>query len=165
MQGEIGMNEREPEPGFLETDAIPVRTLRVGDLDAIVRLDHKIVGHSRREYLERKLQAALRDSSVCVSLAVEVEGRVAGFLLASLYYGEFGVPEPVAILDTLAVDPGLRQQRLGSALLRQLVLNLRGLGIERVRTEVSWLQRDLLAFFARAGFEPAPRLCLELRLQ
>lgn len=165
MQREFGdMDTQDPEPGFLDTDSLPVRTLRADDLDAIVQLDHKIVGRSRREYLERKLEAALRDSSVCVSLAVEVDGRVAGFLLGSLYYGEFGLPEPVAILDTLEVDPGLRHRRVGSALLRQLVLNLRGLGIERVQTEVSWLQQDLMAFFAQAGFQPAPRLCLELRL-
>lgn len=152
------------EPGMLDTDAIPVRTLQVEDLEAISRIDRKIVGRSRREYLSRKLDAALRDSSLCISLAALVDGRVAGFLMGSLYYGEFGLPEPVAILDTIEVDPDLRQRRIASALLRQLVLNLRALGIERVQTEVDWMQRDLLGFFARAGFRPAPRFCLELRL-
>lgn len=152
------------EPGTLETDSIPVRTLQAKDLEAIARIDRKIVGRSRREYLSRKLEVALRDSSLCISLAAEAEGAVAGFLMGSLYYGEFGLPEPVAILDTIEVDPDLRQRRIASALLRQLVVNLRALGIERVQTEVDWMQRDLLAFFARAGFRPAPRFCLELRL-
>ena len=152
------------EPGTLETDVIPVRTLGGGDLDAITRIDRRIVGRSRREYLARRLAAALRESALCISLAAEEDGHVAGFLMGSLYYGEFGIPEPVAILDTLAVDPDRRHRRIASALLRQLVLNLRALGIERLQTEVDWTQRELLAFFAHAGFRPAPRFCLELRL-
>ena len=84
--------------------------------------------------------------------------------MGSPYYGEFGLPEPVAILDTLEVDPDLRHRRVASALLHQLVLNPRALGIERVQTEVDWQQQDLLAFFAKSGFQPASRLCLELRL-
>jgi ribosomal protein S18 acetylase RimI-like enzyme len=157
-------DDLEAEPGRLATDAVPVRTLVAADLEAMVRIDRKIVGRSRREYLARRLDTALRDSSLCISLAAEVDGRLAGFLLGSLYYGEFGLPEPVARLDTLGVDPELRQRRIASALLRQLELNLRALGIERLQTEVEWTQRDLLAFFAQSGFQPAPRLCLELRL-
>ena len=161
---DLDRGELERKPGALETDAVPVRTLRAEDLEALVRIDRKIVGRSRREYLARKLDTALRDSGVCISLAAECDGRIAGFMLGSLYYGEFGLPEPVAILDTLEVDADLRHRRVATALLRQLLLNLRALGIERVRTEVDWTQRDLLAFFAQSGFAPAPRLCLELRL-
>jgi ribosomal protein S18 acetylase RimI-like enzyme len=156
--------ELDREPGVLETDAVLVRTLRAEDLPELAEIDRKISGRPRREYLARRLENALRDSSVCISLAAEVDGRVAGFLMGSLYYGEFGLPEPVAVLDTLGVDPVLRHRKVGSALLRQLVLNLRALGIERVQTEVDWTQRDLLAFFAASGFAPAPRFCLELQL-
>jgi predicted N-acetyltransferase YhbS len=162
MQRDFGDLEREP--GVLETDSVPVRTLESADLEALSRIDRKIVGRSRREYLARKLESSLHDSSLCISLAALVDGQVAGFLMGSLYYGEFGLPEPVAILDTLEVDPDLRHRHVASALLHQFALNLRGLGIERVQTEVDWQQLDLLAFFARRGFQPAPRLCLELRL-
>jgi predicted N-acetyltransferase YhbS len=156
--------ELDREPGVLETDSVIVRTLRAEDLPALTEIDRKVVGRPRREYLSRKLEAVLRDSSLCISLAAEVDGRVAGFLMGSLYYGEFGLPEPVAILDTLEIHPDLRHRKVASALLQQLVLNLRALGIERVQTEVDWTQRDLLAFFAATGFAPAPRLCLELNL-
>lgn len=157
-------SDLDAEPGVLETDAVPVRVLCAQDLEALVEIDRKIVGRSRREYLARKLETSLRDSAVQISLAALLEGRVAGFLMGSLYYGEFGLPEPVAILDTLEVDPDRRNRRVASALLRQLMLNLRALGIERVQTEVDWTQRDLLAFFAQSGFVPAPRFCLEMRL-
>jgi GNAT superfamily N-acetyltransferase len=157
-------HEMDSEPGRLATDAVHVRALCAGDLSSMTRIDAKIVGRSRREYLERKLTTALRDSALCISLAAEIDGQLAGFMMGSLYYGEFGRPEPLAILDTLGVDPGYRRQCVATALLRQLVLNLGALGIERLQTEVDWTQRDLLAFFAESGFAPAPRLCLELRL-
>lgn len=162
---ESEFRDLEREPGSLDTDAVLVRTLTSDDLEALARIDRKVAGRPRREYLSRKLANSLRDSTLCISLAAVVDGEVAGFLMGSLYYGEFGLPEPVAILDTLEVDPDLRHRRVGSALLRQLLLNLRGLGIERVQTEVDWRQHDLLAFFARSGFAPAPRFCLELQLE
>ncbi len=151
-------------PGTLDTDAVPVRALRAADLDAMVRIDQRILGRSRRAYLEPKLRDALAPGALKISLAVEEDGALAGFLLASLYYGEFGLPEPWAVLDTIAVDPERRGHKVGKALVRQLLTNLRGLGIEKVRTEVGWDQLELLTFLAHLGFRPAPRYCLELEL-
>ena len=156
------MDDRwEAEPGVLDTDVILVRDLRAGDLEAIVRIDERIVGRSRRKFYELKLRDALVPGSLKISLAAEDEGRLAGFLLGSLYYGEFGQPEPAAVLDTLAVDPDRRGRKIGKALMRQLVMNLRALGIQKIRTEVDWEQRDLMGFLAKEGFAPAPRLCLD----
>jgi GNAT superfamily N-acetyltransferase len=89
---------------------------------------------------------------------------IAGFLLGSLYYGEFGLPEPAAVLDTIAVDPDMRGRKVGKALMRQLLMNLRALNIARIRTEVDWEQLDLMSFLAHEGFAPARRLCLEREL-
>ena len=163
------MKSTEPDmglgPGALDTDGILVRALRPEDLDAMVRVDQKIVGRSRRSYLETKLRDALEPGALKVSLAAEEDGALAGFLLASLYYGEFGILEPAAVLDTIAVDPDRRGRKFGKALVRQLVTNLRALGIERVRTEVSWTQLELTGFLARQGFQLSNRLCLDLDLQ
>ena len=151
----------EGEPGALDTDAILVRDLRPGDLEAIVRIDERIVGRSRRRFYELKLRDALVPGSLRISLVAEDEGALAGFLLGSLYYGEFGQPEPAAVLDTLAVDPDRRGRKIGKALMRQLVMNLSALGIQRIRTEVDWDQFDLMGFLAREGFVPARRYCLD----
>ena len=53
-------------------------------------------------------------------------------------------------------------QRAGKALLRQLRLNLSALQVSTLRTEVSWDDFNLLAFFKKEGFSPAafvPGLC------
>jgi GNAT superfamily N-acetyltransferase len=85
-----------------------------------------------------------------------------GAMLGSLHYGEFGQPEPLAVLDTVLVDRAFSGQGIATALMEQLVKNLRALRIERLRTEVAWDDHELVAFFSRKGFAPVPRLVLEV---
>jgi predicted N-acetyltransferase YhbS len=139
-------------------EELPVRSMQEADLPAIVRLDRRITGLDRAEYCRRKAAEALRHSGVRVSLVAEVERAFAGFLMARVDYGDFGRAEPVAVLDTLGVDPDFARRRVGRALLEQLLLNLGSLRVERLLTVVEWTQRDLLSFFARTGFGPSQRL-------
>lgn len=141
-----------------------VRRLRPQDLEDVIALDARAGGRRREEYFKLKLGQALSDTGIQVSLAAELDGAFAGFLLARVYYGEFGITEPEAVLDTLGVRPELRGRHVGAALLGQLRTNLLGLGIRRLQTEVGWDSLELIAFFHHEGFRPAPRLCLELDL-
>jgi ribosomal protein S18 acetylase RimI-like enzyme len=151
------------EVGELE-ERIVVRGLKPEDLEAVIVLDAKNVGRRREDYFKFKLQQNLTETGIKVSLAAETDGCFCGFLLARVYYGEFGTLEPVAVLDTLDVNPDFRRQGIGAALLGQLCKNLRALNVSRVRTEVGWDNQELLAFFHRKGFRPAERLCLDLDL-
>ena len=148
-----------------QADAAVVRELTPGDLDAVVALDEKVMGRRREEYFRLKLQQALAESGIKVSLAAEADGRFAGFCLARVFYGEFGAMEKVAVLDTFGVHPDLQGHGVARALLRQLRTNLLGLGIHALQTEVAWQDASLLTFFQHAGFEPAPRLALDLDLE
>jgi len=153
------------EPGLLETDTIDVRALRPDDFAAIVKIDEASMGRPREEYYQAKMREALEESAgPRTSLVAEVDGHAVGFLLAKVYFGEFGQAEPVAVIDSVGVDPRYRGRHIGQALLRQLLMNLQGLRIERVRTEVDWSQLDLLHFLQRNGFGPARRFCLERTL-
>jgi len=149
------------EPGILETDRILVRVMNEHDLEAVVKIDAAAVGRHRPRYFELMLERAVKQAALQVSLAAEVDGRVVGFVIASLYYGEYGVSEPTASLDAIGVDKATRGQHIGKALLRQLRLNLSALRVTTLRTEVSWDDFDLLAFFKKEGFSPARRLCLD----
>lgn len=152
------------EPGVLDTDVVEVRTLTMADLGWMVRIDAEFTGRERTEYYRVKLEEAERDTGVRISLSAFLEGEPAGFLMGRLYYGEFGMPEPVAILDSLAVSRARQGKLVGKALMRQLRMNLHALGIEKLQTQVEWDQVELVRFFQRVGFRPAPRLCLELDL-
>jgi len=152
------------EPGALETDAVAVRTLKEADLDAVVEIDAAATGRRRPRYFELMVERALKDAPFQVSLVAELDGEVVGFLIATLYYGEYGVFEPSASIDAIGVHPGRRGRHVGRALMRQLRLNLGALHIQKVRTEVMWNDFELLGFFERNGFAPAGRLCLERTL-
>jgi len=143
---------------------ILVRNLRPSDLEAVIALDAKNTGRRREDYFRVKLQQNLQETGIKVSLAGEVDSAFAGFLLARVYYGEFGQTEPVAVLDTIDVHPDFRGRGLGSALLEQLRVNLAGLGVASLRTEVGWDDLTLIGFFQHEGFRPAARLCLDLDL-
>jgi GNAT superfamily N-acetyltransferase len=126
-----------------------------------VAIDELLTGRSRRVWYEGKLKRALEESDIRVSLGAESEGMLVGAMLAAVHFGEFGLTEPVAVLDTVLVDPTFERRGVARALFRQLMLNLRGLRIERLRTEVAWDDRQLVSFFAKMGFRPVPHLVLE----
>ena len=152
------------ETGVLETDAVLVRTMRQDDLNAIVAIDAAASGRRRPSYFELMLQRSISHAGLQISLVAEVDNRVVGFVIGSLFYGEYGVAEPSASIDAISVDPGVRGKSVGKALMRQLRLNLGALRIATLQTEVSWDDFGLLAFFRSQGFRPSSRLCLECPL-
>ncbi len=155
----------DPMTYNVEQTDIVVRRLRPADLEPVIALDAKIIGRRREEFYKLKLKAALAETGIEVSLAAELDGAFVGFLLAKVYYGEFGMMEQVAVLDAMAVHPDFKRRGIGSALIDQLRTNLLGLGIPRLQTEVSWGNLEMLSFFNQQGFRPADRVCLDLDLE
>lgn len=142
----------------LARDKADVRLLEPDDLPDIVRIDTRITRRNRRAYIERMVREALNDSAVRISLTARVDRIVAGFAAARADYGDFGRPEPTAVLDTIGVDPDYAHGHVGTALLSQLFANLDALRIERVETVVSRENFDLLGFLYQTGFELSQRL-------
>jgi ribosomal protein S18 acetylase RimI-like enzyme len=105
--------------------------------------------------------ASLGNSRLRTSLVAELDGVVVGFLMATTYYGEFGIPEPTSVIDSLGVHRDHRRRRVGGALIRQFSMNARALGVTRLRTDVAWNDVDMLGFFDRHGFSLAGRVVLE----
>jgi predicted N-acetyltransferase YhbS len=148
----------------LARDRIDVRTLDPEDVVGMARIDRKITGRDRSDYFGRQLSEVLRDSAIRVSLVAHRDGSVAGYLTAKVDFGDFGRTEPVAVIDTIGVDPGLWGSGIGSALLSQLCVNLEALQIERVETIIAREHINLLAFFYKAGFTLSERLGFVKRL-
>ncbi|MCP4329684.1 MAG: GNAT family N-acetyltransferase [Alphaproteobacteria bacterium] len=147
----------------LSHDTVPVRSLVPGDLDALVRIDHKITGRDRRPYYIRKLAETLDESGIRLSLVAEIDDHPVGFVMANVDYGEFGVTQREAVIHTIGVDPDYAHRHVGTALLSQLLANLATLRVDTVMTEVDWNGREtsgLLAFLRHCGFVPSPRISL-----
>ncbi|HEV2670074.1 MAG TPA: GNAT family N-acetyltransferase [Gemmatimonadales bacterium] len=147
--------------GLLARDLIPVRSMVEGDLHALIAIDRRITGRDRSAYFERKLDEALRESDVRISLVAELDGRPVGFIMARVDLGEFGRTDSAAIMDTIGVDPDYGNRGVGRALLTQLLVNLMTLRVDKVLTEVDWSARELLSFLDRCGFHPSSYLCFD----
>ena len=142
----------------LALEQAEVRVMRPEDLREIVRIDHAITGRDRGGYMAGRLNEAMDDSSLRVSLAARIDGAIVGFVMARADVGDFGRTEPVAVLDTLGVDPEYARRGVGHALLAHLFANLSALQVERVETIVKSVDLALLGFFQSAGITPSQRL-------
>lgn len=148
-----------PDFGPLARDRIPVRAMKESDLRAMVSIDRRITGRDRTDYFKRKMEEALYELDLRISLVAERGEGSVGFIMARLDYGSFGRLDPVAVIDTLGVDPEDRGQGVGRALLSQLLVNLSTLRVERVRSAVDWRNQELFAFLDHCGFKPSQELC------
>jgi ribosomal protein S18 acetylase RimI-like enzyme len=142
----------------LARDTADVRSMTSADLREIVRIDRLNIGRDREAYIKSNLAEAMDDSAIRVSLTARLDGTIVGFLMARADFGDFGRAEPVAIIDTIGVDPEYAHRGVGHALVSQLFANLGALRVERVETVVAHDNLPLLGFFYDAGFSPSRRL-------
>jgi GNAT superfamily N-acetyltransferase len=148
-----------------ETQSVIIRRLRPSDLERVIAIDARASGRRRVEYFKLKLEMAINETGIEVSLAAEIDEMFVGFLIARVYLGDFGIAEPSAALEAMGVHTDFRGHGVGHALLRQLTTNLLGLGVGMVATEVKWDEPSMLAFLHGEGFKLAPRLCLDLECE
>ncbi|TSA15816.1 MAG: GNAT family N-acetyltransferase [Betaproteobacteria bacterium] len=148
----------------LAQDRFGVRALEPGDFADIVRIDQRVSGHRREDYIRELFDEAMTDSAVRVSLVACVDGIAAGFVMARTDFGDYGRAQPVAVLDTIGVDPDYAHRGVGHALLSQLFVNLAALRVERVETMVTREDFGLLGFFYDAGFGQSQRLSFDKRV-
>ena len=87
-------------------------------------------------------------NTALVAAAAFGVGILVGYLMAQVDLGDFGRLEPVAIVDTIGVDPAYAHRGIGHALMSQLFVNLGALRIERAETVVA--PRDCLGQRDRA---------------
>jgi ribosomal protein S18 acetylase RimI-like enzyme len=157
--GEINFGTREANDNERKAvEQAEVRAMRPEDLREIVRIDHSNTGRDSGNYIAALLAEATDDSALRVSLAARLDGAIVGFVMARADLGDFGRTEPVAVVDTIGVDPDYAHRGIGHLLLEQLFANLSALQVERVETVVNTADLMLLGFFQSAGFAPSQRL-------
>ena len=151
----------------LGAEDVEIRVMRESDLGPVTDIDYKVFGQRRPDYYERKIAEVLDEESgrLVTSLVAEVEGKVAGFIMGSVYLGEFGIPESIAYIDTIGVDPEFQRQGVAGYLLDEFKTTVGKAGVKKVHTLVNWADTDLLGFFADEGFVAANTLNLKFDLR
>ena len=142
------------------TADITTKPLTPADLEAVIAIDEKISGASRRGYFEKRLAAATECPQDYVFVGVHAGDKLAGFAFAKLLAGEFGTEGASAALDSIAVDPSLGLSGLGQKLLAAVEAVLRKKGVTRIDSQIDWSQMPMLSFLAHMGFGMAPKVVL-----
>jgi ribosomal protein S18 acetylase RimI-like enzyme len=141
-----------------------VRPLRARDLDAVIAIDAALSGRARRAYFERRLAAAARDAERQLQIALDDNGRLAGFMLGRVLEGEFGRTAPGLRLEAFGVVSGAQRHGLGRLLTAGLEAEARRRGLHEIRTTALWREHELLRFLDHAGFALAPAHVLDCAL-
>ena len=143
--------------------AVRIRTLGRRDLPDVVRIDAIHTGSPQRPYWTRLFREFLapEPGRERVALAAEINGDLAGFLLADVRAFEFG-SEPCGWILEVGVDPHVARRGIASALLAEAVTRLRAAGVPTVRTMVRRNNVPVLTYFRTNGFAGGPYVQLEL---
>jgi ribosomal protein S18 acetylase RimI-like enzyme len=145
------------------TERVKLRDMKPEDLKDISRIDQEILGTARPAYWKSKI-AALEKRSGIAPLVAEVEGKVVGFIIGEASGWEYGVPEEVGWIHTIGVDPAYQGKNVGPFLVRELLANMKKVGVSVVYTLINWKEGSLLRFFDRMGFDRGDMLNLQKRL-
>lgn len=138
-----------------------VRAIEPSDLDAVVRIDEKLTGQTRKDYWRTRLDIAAMRPPWMASVA-EADGRVVGFLFGWVGESEFGIAARTGWIDLIGVDPAYRGRGVGQVLVDRFVEGGRELrAIQKVATLIDLDQADVREFFVRRGFRHGPMVQLE----
>ncbi len=140
------------------------RQLAKADLDAVVAIDARVEGHTRRTYFERRLAAALREPDLHLQVAIDDDRGLAGYMLGRVMEGEFGRAAPSVRLETLGVRADAKGRNVGGRLLDALAAVAGRRGIRELRTAARWNDHAMLRWFDQHGFALAPNHVVERAL-
>lgn len=140
-----------------------IRTMTTNDLERIVQIDTKVLGQSRPEYWEMKVELVEKRSPMG-SLVAELDGEVVGFIIGDASGWEYGVPEHIGWIDTIGVDPAHQGKGIARMLFTEMIDALKKVGVDTIYTFVNWRDWSLLRFFNAMGFEKGDMINLELKL-
>jgi ribosomal protein S18 acetylase RimI-like enzyme len=160
------VGDQYPTTANFNPQDVSIRTMERADLAVVVELDALVFGAMRSAYFERRL-AGLDEKDAdarMVFLGADYQGSVIGFVMGTLAYGEFGLTQVTAILDSIAVHPRYQQQGIGRQLIEAFIQRSTLHGAATVYTLVNWDNWTLLKAFHSLGFALASTIPLERRI-
>jgi ribosomal protein S18 acetylase RimI-like enzyme len=142
-----------------------IRPLTIGDLDAIVEIDRKVLGKPRQDFWKKRIEV-VNPQYPLSCLVAEWEGKVIGFIVGEVSGWEFGVPDTIGWISTIGIDPTYQHQGIAKTLGEEFIKNLKAIGVSMVYTLVNWNDWDLLKFFRAMGFtRGGDMINLELKIE
>ena len=125
-----------------------IRPMEHEDIADVLAIDRRITG-IRRAITYTDLITGDLGRLLDLSFVAEVNGHVAGFVLARHSVGAFG---EAGYLNILGVDPDYWQQGIGSKLIDALRERARSKGLKTIRVMLNERDKKLQGFFQHVGF-------------
>jgi N-acetylglutamate synthase-like GNAT family acetyltransferase len=94
-----------------------------------------------------------------------MQGTVVGFIMGDASGWEYGVPNTVGWIDTIGIHPKYQRKGIAKLLFKEMMGNLKTVGVDTIYTLVNWKEWDLLHFFDKMGFRKGDMIQLELKLE
>ncbi len=129
---------------------IRIRPMEPEDIDSVLAIDRKISG-VRRAVTYTDLITGDLGGVLDLSFVAEVDGQVAGFILARRAYVGEPVTE-VGLIQILGVDPDYWRQGIASKLVAALLDTCQSKKLNAVRIMVNERDSLLQGLFAHMGF-------------
>jgi ribosomal protein S18 acetylase RimI-like enzyme len=120
------------------------------DAEAIGKIDAAIQKRTAALDFEQ-IVADEVERKVDASYVAEAGGKVIGFMISYITYGNFGA-DRCAWIAMFGVDPKWMGQGIGKRLADEIFKFYREKGITEVLTSVRWDATDVLSFFKTLGF-------------
>jgi ribosomal protein S18 acetylase RimI-like enzyme len=132
-------------------EKILIRRMKKTDAEAIGKIDAAI--EKRPALLDfKQIVPEEVKRKVDSSYVAEIKGRVVGFMISYITYGNFGA-DRCAWIARFGVDPKWMGQGIGKRLAEEIFKVYKDKGVTEVFTSVRWDATDILSFFKTLGFE------------
>jgi N-acetylglutamate synthase-like GNAT family acetyltransferase len=132
-------------------DTIIIRRMKKTDADAMSEIQSAI--EKRPTLLDfKQIVAEQVKRKVDSSYVAEIKGKVVGFMISYITYGNFGA-DRCAWIAMFGVNPKLMGQGIGKRLAEEIFKVYKENGVTEVFTSVRWDAIDILSFFKTLSFE------------
>jgi len=125
--------------------------MKTADAQAIGKIDAAIDKKPTRLDFKQIVSEELKRSEDA-SYVAEIRGKVVGFMISYITYGNFGA-DRIAWIARFGVNPKWMGQGIGKRLAEEILKVYKEKGVTEIFTSVRWDATDILSFFKALGFE------------
>ncbi len=136
---------------------IKVRLMEAKDFETVVKIDEYVLKKSRREYFEQKFELLFKSGEFLPTsfVALNENDSVVGFIMGTLYIGDYGISRDGATIDAIGVDPDYQRQGIGEKLMDEFIFHLRQLDVTKINTLVEKNDTRMMNYFDANQFSPS----------
>ncbi len=140
-----------------------IRNAKESDVSQIVKIQESVTRRKVSAEFGKKVRGFVKKGDG-LSLVVDIDGYIAGYVIGEIKTWGFGV-EKSGWIEMVGVHPDFMGQGLGKRLGEGILQSFQRRGITTIHTSVRWDWGDMLAFFKSLGFERSDFINLKKKLR